>query len=259
MTSILDHFNLMASESRSPFRFREHLSGVKEKVKEKAIKHNITLFVHRNLTADGSDEDQSHSRFGFRQQMHRIKDVVKNKTHYQEIKDKIKDKIDEKLNQHENQTYPKGFYDQLFSPETENDVYLQTVVICLWAIALLVIIPTIIFVFLPGKKPAGQSRAPSRTINMIFFHVFLCELCYLIYVLLAMVNVAQEFRLVSFFCDIANYGKPRKMSLENEERKFPFPFRNVCDHSHHAIRPALSLSGTFVSELRQVDHLDANL
>jgi hypothetical protein len=142
---------------RPSFRFRDKFSRlkdrVKDKVKDKAIKHNITLFVHQNLTSNDSYDEYSHStRHGFRGQMHRFKDVLKNKTHYDEFKDKIKHKIDDKFDLHDNKTYPKGFYDSLFSPETENDVYLQTALICLWVIALLCIIPTIIVIFLPDKK-----------------------------------------------------------------------------------------------------------
>lgn len=196
------------SEHRQPsFRFRDRLSRlkdrVKDKVKDKAIKHNITLFVHQNFTSNNTHEDYSHTtRYGFRQHMHHYKDVLKNKTHYESIKDKIKDKIDDKFDLHHNKTYPKGFYDSLFSPESENDVYLQTALICLWVIAVLCIIPTIIIIFLPARKKNGKTTST----NMIFFHVFFCELCYLSYVLLAMINVAKDFRLGSTLCDYANYG-----------------------------------------------------
>jgi hypothetical protein len=195
------------SEHRQPsFRFRDKFSRlkdrVKDKVKDKAIKHNITLFVHQNLTSNDTHEHSSHH--GFRQHMHHYKDVLKNKTHYESIKDKIKDKIDDKFDLHHNKTYPKGFYDSLFSPETENDVYLQTALMCLWVIAVLSIIPTIIVIFLPAKKT--NNKKTSATSNMIFFHVFLCELCYLTYILLAMINVSKDFRLSETFCDFANYG-----------------------------------------------------
>ncbi|CAF2751392.1 unnamed protein product [Rotaria sp. Silwood2] len=192
---------------QSSFRFRDKFSHykdrVKEKIKDKTIKHNITLIAHQNLTSDDTIDHYDHTtRHGFRQQMHHMKDVFKNKTHYSEIKDKIKGKIDDKLDLHGNKTYPKGFYDSLFSPETENDVYLQTALICLWVIALLCIIPTIIVILLPAKK----KKATTTSTNMIFFHIFLCEIFYLSYVLLAMINVAKEFRLGPFLCDFANYG-----------------------------------------------------
>lgn len=198
---------------RSSFRFRERFSHfkdrVKDKVKEKAIKHNISLIVHEHVTSTGRSEYSS--RHGFRQQMHHMKDVLKNKTHYHEIKDKIKDKIEDKLDLKENQTFTKGFYDTLFSPENENEVYLQTALICLWVIALLCIIPTIIITLAPTKKKKfeGKKKSETSSSNMIFFHVFLCELCYLTYVLLAMINVAKDFRLGSFLCDVANYGSYR--------------------------------------------------
>ncbi|CAF4712599.1 unnamed protein product [Rotaria sp. Silwood1] len=192
---------------RPSFRFRDKFSRlkdkVKDKIKDKTIKHNITLIVHQNLTTNDTDDHYTHStRHGFRQQMHHMKDVFKNKTHYNEFKEKIKEKIDDKLDLHDNKTYPKGFYDSLFSPETENDVYLQTALMCLWVIALLCIIPTIIIIFLPSRK----KKASTTSTNMIFFHIFLCEIFYLSYVLLAMINVAKDFRLGPFLCDFANYG-----------------------------------------------------
>ena len=194
-------------QHRPSFRFRDKFSRlkdrVKDKIKDKAIKHNVTMFVHHNLTSNDTQENYTpSSRHGFRQHMHHAKEVLKNKTHYESIKHKVKDKIDEKFDLHHNKTYPKGFYDSLFSPETENDVYLQTALICLWVIAVLCIIPTIIVIFLPAKK----KKATTTSTNMIFFHIFLCELCYLTYVLLAMINVAKDFRLGSLFCDFANYG-----------------------------------------------------
>jgi hypothetical protein len=185
--------------SRPSFRFRDKFSHLKEKIKDKAIKHNITLFVHKNLT---SDNDNQTSHRGFRERIHGLKDTVKNKTHYESIKDKIKTKIDDKFDLHDNKTYPKGFYDSLFSPDTENDVYLQTALICLWVIAVLCIIPTIIVIFLPARK----KKSTTSSTNMIFFHVFLCELFYLMYILLAMINVAKDFRLGPLLCDFANYG-----------------------------------------------------
>lgn len=192
---------------RPSFRFRDKFSRLKDKVKDKlrdkAIKHNVTLLVHQNLTSNDTDDNYSHTtRHGFRQNMHHFKEVLKNKTHYVELKDKIKDKIDDKFDIHDNKTYPKGFYDSLFSPETENDYYLQTALICLWVIALISIIPTIIVIFLPARKKTGVTTST----NMIFFHVFFCELCYLSYVLLAMINAADDFRLKSTLCDYANYG-----------------------------------------------------
>ena len=197
---------------RPSFRLREKVSRlkdrVKEKIRDKAIRHNVTLFVHQNLTGNESSEAYSQTtRHGFRYRMHHIKDVLKNKTHYESIKDKIKDKIDDKFDLHHNKTYPKGFYDSLFSPESENDVYLQTALICLWVIAILCIIPTIIVIFLPARKKTGVTTST----NMIFFHIFFCELCYLTYILLAMINVAKDFRLGSIFCDIANYGSYMKL------------------------------------------------
>ena len=192
----------MDSEHHRPsFRFRDKFhrlkDRVKDKIRDKGVKHNVTMFIHQNLTSNDTLDDHSH-RHGFRERMHHYKDVLKNKTHYESFKHKIEDKLD----LHDNKTYPKGFYDSLFSPETENDVYLQTALICLWSLAVLCIIPTIIVIFYPGKKKARTATS----INMIFFHVFLCELCYLSYILLAMINVKKDFHLAETLCDFANYG-----------------------------------------------------
>ena len=247
----------MASESRSSFRFRDRISSFKDKIKDKAIKRNITLFVEKNFTSDQSDEEHSHSRFGFRQKIHHAKEILKNKTHYEEIKDKIKDKIEP----HDNQSYPKGFYDSLFSPESENDYYVTSAVICLVVIAFLVIIPTIILTCFPERKEKKTKKSTSSSsINMIFFHIFICELCYLVYILFAMINVGQDFHLNWFACDIANYGQ-----LIDENRSIDifalfFTFRNVHFDSHYAICTSFSLIGTFVSSsCLWNDQLDANI
>lgn len=206
-----------SDNDRPSFRFRDKYHRLKDKlkykVKDKAIKHNITYFIHQNLTATDTPNDYSQTtRHGFRGQMHHMKDVLKNKTHYDSFKQKIKGKIDENFDIHDNKTYPKGFYDSLFSPETENDVYLQTALMCLWVIALLCIIPTLVIVFLPLKKKKTST-------NMIFLHVFLCEICYLFYIFLAMINVSKDFRLASFLCDIANYGMYEILVLFRAFRK----------------------------------------
>jgi hypothetical protein len=91
-----------SDRSRPSFRFRDKFSHLKEKIKDKAIKHNITLFVHKNLT---SDNDNQTSHRGFRERIHGLKDTVKNKTHYESIKDKIKTKIDYKFVLNDNSTY----------------------------------------------------------------------------------------------------------------------------------------------------------
>ena len=199
--------SINSNNHRLSFRLHEkfsHLTDrVKDKIRDKAVKHNVSLLVHHNLTSNGTNRNYTtDSLFGFRQQFRNIKDTFKNKTHYDEIKDKLKNKIDETFDLNDNRTYPKGFYDSLFSPETENDVYFETAIICLWVIALLCIIPTIIVIFLPTRK----MKISTTSTNMIFFHVFLCEFFYLMYILLAMINVAKNFRLAPILCDIANYG-----------------------------------------------------
>ncbi|CAF0799230.1 unnamed protein product [Didymodactylos carnosus] len=184
---------------KSPFsRAKEK---VKEKVKEKAAQHNITFFIPHNFSNDSNDTSHHHHRFHrphISQTFHGIKDALKNKT---------KIFVDEKLDLHSNKT---GFYDSLFSPKTENDYYLMTALICLWVIASLCIIPSIIIVFTTSKTKKDDDKSKKKdsgaSTNMIFIHIFICELFYLIFVLLAMINAYKDFTLGPNICDIANYG-----------------------------------------------------
>ena len=191
-----------SDQGRPSFRFRQQFSRLKDKAKDKVLKRNITAFVHQNLTAD-DDDDSSSSRSIIRNYAHKYKEILQNKTQYQSLIGKI----EERFEPQENVTYPKGFYDSLFSPETANDVYLQTALISLWVIALLSLLPTIIVIFLPSNDRPKKGSSNSRSTNMIFFHIFLCELLYLLYVLLAMINVSQDYQLAPRLCDLANYGE----------------------------------------------------
>jgi hypothetical protein len=115
---------------------------------------------------------------------------------------KTKSWIPDRFTSDNNSTSSKGFFDSLFDPQTVNDVYLKVAIICLWVIAMLCILTTIITIFISVIKTRGKTM----NVKMIFFHLFLCEFCYLIYILLSMINVGQDFQLNSFWCDIAKYG-----------------------------------------------------
>lgn len=114
-----------------------------------------------------------------------------------------KTRFKETFSSDDNSTIPKGFFDSLFSPQTADDVYLKTAIICLWTIAMLCIISTIIAMF------KGITKKEERTtgIRRFLIHIFLCEFCYLIYILLSMINVALDFKLNFFFCGIGKYGE----------------------------------------------------
>jgi hypothetical protein len=56
-------------------------------------------------------------------------------------------------------------------------------------------------------KGIPKSKDKTIGIRRFFIHIFLCEFCYLIYILLSMINVGLDFQLNSFFCDIAKYGE----------------------------------------------------
>ena len=95
----------------------------------------------------------------------------------------------------------KGFFDALFSPQTVDDLYLKVAIICLWVVAIFCVITTIITMFVSIRS---KNKKNSVT-RWVFFHIFLCELCYLIYILLSMINVGLDFHLNSFWCDIGKY------------------------------------------------------
>lgn len=130
-------------------------------------------------------------------------DKVKDVIHYDEIKNKTKSMIPERFQtKNENVTSVKGFFDSLFSPETEIDVYFKVAIICLWVIAMLFVLVTIITIFITYRR----SQTKINVIKMIFFHIFLAEFFYLIYILLSMINVAMNFQLNHIWCNIAEYG-----------------------------------------------------
>lgn len=179
----------MSAEWRPSFR------GFKDKIKQK-IKSNTTTSIRERLV---SNETYHHVRDKY----HNLTDAAKNQPSISKLLNKTKSLLPSTFTSKGNDTTPKGFYDSLFADDTTDGVYFKTAIICLWAIALLCIVPTIIGMFIPTK---GK---PSKTlgVRMIFFHIFVCELCYLIYILLSMINVAQDFQLNAFMCDFANYGQ----------------------------------------------------
>jgi hypothetical protein len=116
---------------------------------------------------------------------------------------KTKYGIEGALRSDDDPTISKGFFDSLFYTQTTSDVLLKIAIICLWIIAVLCIISTIISIF-RGIFIRGEQ---TTSIRRFYIHIFLCEFCYLIYILLSMINVALNFRLNSFFCNIGKYGK----------------------------------------------------
>ena len=145
----------MAGESRPSFR-----AYFKEKVKQN-IKPNITSSIRDRLI---SNDTYQHVRDKY----HNLTDAVKNRTSFSKLMNKTKSFLPSAFSPKGNDTSPKGFYDSLFSAQTEEDVYFKTATICLWVIALLFILPTIIAIFIPAKNK------PSKTmgVKMIFFHIF---------------------------------------------------------------------------------------
>lgn len=91
----------------------------------------------------------------------------------------------------------EGFFDSLFYTETADETYFKVLIICLWIIAFLVILVTL---------PNFVLSVNRTTAKMIRFHIYLCELFYLIYILLSMINVEMNFQLQATLCDLANHG-----------------------------------------------------
>ncbi|UJR27166.1 hypothetical protein I4U23_008464 [Adineta vaga] len=179
----------MSSESRPSIR-----GYFKSKIKQN-LKTNVTSSIRERLI---SNDTYHHMRDKY----HNYTDIAKNRTGFDKLMNKTKTLLPNVFSSKENETYPKGFYDSLFSPRTAEDVYFEVAVLCLWTIAILSILPTIITIFIRAKKKSSETMG----VKMIFFHIFLCELLYLIYILLSMINVAQNFQLNSVICDFANYG-----------------------------------------------------
>ena len=180
----------MSSDSRPSFR-----TYFKDKIKT-GIKPNITSSIRQSFISN----DTYHN---VREKYHNFTDTAKDRTGINKIMNKTKELLPGVFRSNNNETSRKGFYDSLFSPQTEDDVYIKVAIICLWIIAILCIIPTIITLFIPSRNKQTKKTG----VKMIFFHIFLCEFFYLIYILLSMINVALNFQLNAVLCDIANYGK----------------------------------------------------
>lgn len=177
------------SDSQPSFR-----TFVQSKVK-KVIKPNITSSIREHIKSEDAYEH-------LREKYHNLTDTIKDQPSIQAILNKTKEYMPNPFSSNDNQTSPKGFYDSIFSAETEQDVYFKVAIICLWIVAMLFIIPTIITTVIPVSKyhirPTG--------VKMIFLHILLCEFFYLVYIFLSMINVALDFQLASIFCRFANYG-----------------------------------------------------
>ncbi len=135
--------------------------------------------------------------------VHDIANTLSEQIHIGTFINKIIDGIKGMLRSDDNSTISIGFFDSLFYPQTTNDVYLKTAIICLWVIAMLCIISTIIMMFIGFFIQKKQATG----IRRFFIHILLCEFCYLIYILLSMINVALDFRLHFLFCNIGKYGE----------------------------------------------------
>jgi len=179
----------MSSDSRPSFR-----TYSKNKFKQVFKSNNTSSFRERIISNETFDK--------IREKYDNYTDNAKNLINVGKNKTIEKGLIPNIFKSNDNSTAPKGFYDSLFSPQTENDIYLKVAIICLWVIAMLCIIVTIITIFISIVK----NRTSANYIKNIFIHIFLCEFCYLIYILLSMINVALDFQLNSFWCYIAKYG-----------------------------------------------------
>jgi hypothetical protein len=179
----------MSSDSRPSFR-----TYSKNKFKQ-IFKSNNTLPFHARIISNETFDKIRGKYDNYTDTAKDLKNFLKNKTIEKGFLPGI-------FKSNDNSTSSKGFYDSLFSPQTENDIYLKVTIICLWVIAMLCIIVTIITMLIPISK----ARINTNNVRKIFFHIFLCEFCYLIYILLSMINVALNFQLNSFWCDIAKYG-----------------------------------------------------
>jgi hypothetical protein len=179
----------MSSNSRLSWR-----DSARNKINQ-ITKSNITSSIRERVISN-----ETYTKI--REKSHNFTDTAKDLVDVGKIKNITKGVIPSVFKPNENLTSPKGFYDSLFSPQTENDVYLKVAIICLWVIAMLCIILTIITILIP----IVTKRMKTSGVKMIFLHIFLCEFCYLIYILLSMINVALSFQLNSFWCTIAKYG-----------------------------------------------------
>jgi len=187
----------MASEIRPSFR-----DYSKKKVK-KILERNITSLSISERIISNETKNKILDKYG------NITKTVIEQTGISTVINKTKTWVKDALPSDDNSTIPKGFFDSLFYPQTVNDVYLKVAIICLWVVAMLSIISTIITMF-KGIIPSKEgTRSEDKTIGIrrFFIHIFLCEFCYLIYILLSMINVGLDFQLNSFFCDIAKYGE----------------------------------------------------
>ncbi|CAF0909296.1 unnamed protein product [Rotaria sp. Silwood1] len=179
----------MSSDSQPSLR-----AHWKAKIKN-IVKPNITSSIRERLIPNDTYHD-------LREKYQNFTDIAKDRTGIGMIINKTKTLIPGVISSNNNQTFSKGFYDSLFNPQTTEDVYFKVAIVCLWVIAILCIIPTIITICILFKRYGLRKNS----VKMIFFHIFLCELFYLIYILLSMINVARNFQLGNLFCSFANYA-----------------------------------------------------
>lgn len=184
----------MSFDSRPSFR-----QSAKKKF-QKLVSSNLTVSsIRERIISNETYQDLS-------EKSRNLTKTVIDKTGLDTIINKTKSLLPSTFSSDKNITIPKGFLDSLFSPQTVNELYMKVTIICLWTVALFCLLTTIITMFVSMKNNrAKTNEKKNSSTRWIFFHVFFCELCYLIYVLLSMINVGLNYQLNAFWCDIGKY------------------------------------------------------
>ena len=90
-----------------------------------------------------------------------------------------------------------GFFDSIFISDANGETQLRVAAIALWIVTFLVVVLAIGWLL----------KLKKTNFRLILLHILLYEFFYLFYILLSMINVALDFRLNVYLCDLANYGK----------------------------------------------------
>lgn len=178
----------MSADSRPSFR------AYSKKKFQKLLDANITSSIRERIPSNGTVKI-------FAEKSRNLTNNIIERTGAGAILNKTKSWLPFAPPSNGTASIPKGFFDSLFAPETVNDVYFKVAIMCIWGIAMLCILTTIITMFIP----VSTNKKGTMGVKMLFLHIFLCELCYLIYIMLSMINVGLDFQLGSFWCDVAEY------------------------------------------------------
>ena len=92
---------------------------------------------------------------------------------------------------------PLGFFDSVFTTESTDGTSVRVEAITLWVLTFVLVLLAIGWLF----------KLTKTNFRLILTHILWYELFYLLYILLSMINVALDFRLNLYLCDLANYGK----------------------------------------------------